>query len=61
MFSVKDVAVLTYPSMARLAAFATFSEALQAVMDVAQPGLAVTQTRSKIEAISEAYMLVGIT
>ena len=36
VFSVQDVAVLTYLGMARLAPLATFSEALQAVVDVAQ-------------------------
>ncbi|MGH3612878.1 MAG: M4 family metallopeptidase [Pseudonocardia sp.] len=62
VFSVQDVAVLTYLGMARLAPLATFSEALQAVVDVAQTYFGGNADRKdKIEAIREAYKLVGIT
>ncbi len=62
VFSVQDVAVLTYLGMARLAPLATFSEALQAVVDVAQTYFGGnTDKKDKIEAIREAYKLVGIT
>jgi bacillolysin len=62
VFSVEDVAVLTYLGMARLAPLATFSEALQAVLDVAQTYFGGSPDRKdKIEAIREAYRLVGIT
>jgi Zn-dependent metalloprotease len=62
VFSVQDVAVLTYLGMARLAPLATFSEALQAVVDVAQTYFGGNvDKKDKIEAIREAYKLVGIT
>lgn len=62
VFSVQDVAVLTYLGMARLAALATFSDALQAVLDVAQTYFGGNaDKKDKIEAIREAYKLVGIT
>jgi bacillolysin len=62
VFSPQDVAVLTYLGMARLAPLATFSEALQAVVDVAQTYFGGNvDKKDKIEAIREAYKLVGIT
>jgi len=61
VFSVQDVAVLTYLSMARLTPLATFSEALQATVDVAQTYFGgSTDKKARIEAIREAYQLVGI-
>ena len=62
LFSVQDVAVLTYLGMARLAPLATFTDALQAVVDVAQTYFGGdADKKDKIEAIREAYSLVGIT
>ena len=62
VFSVEDVAVLTYLGMARLAPLATFADALQAVVDVAQTYFGGDPTKKeKIDAIREAYKLVGIT
>ncbi|MGH3785136.1 MAG: M4 family metallopeptidase [Pseudonocardiaceae bacterium] len=62
VFSVEDVAVLTYLGMARLVPLATFSEALQAVVDVAQTYFGGDMDKKdKIEAIREAYQRVGIT
>lgn len=62
VFSVEDVAVLTYLGMARLAPLATFPDALQAVVDVAQTYFGGNvDKKDKIEAIREAYQLVGIT
>lgn len=62
MFSVQDVAVLTYIGMARLAPLATFSDVLQSVVDVGQTYFGGnTDKKEKIEAIREAYGLVGIT
>lgn len=62
VFSVQDVAVLTYLGMARLTPLATFSEALQAVVDVAQTYFGGNpDKKDTIEAIREAYKLVGIT
>jgi bacillolysin len=62
VFSVQDVAVLTYLGMARLAPLATFTEALQAIVDVAQTYFGGnTDKKDKIETIREAYELVGIT
>jgi Zn-dependent metalloprotease len=62
VFSVEDVAVLTYLGMARLTPLATFSDALQAVVDVAQTYFGGhLDKKDKIEAIQEAYRLVGIT
>jgi bacillolysin len=61
VFSVQDVAVLTYLGMARLAPLATFTDALQAVVDVAQTYFGgKADKKDKIEAIREAYKLVGI-
>ena len=62
VFSVQDVAVLAYLGMARLTPLATFSEALQAVVDVAQTYFGGnTDKKDTIDAIREAYKLVGIT
>lgn len=62
VFSVEDVAVLTYLGMARLAPLATFPEALQAVVDVGQTYFGGDlQKADKIGAIRKAYQLVGIT
>jgi len=62
VFTVEDVAVLTYLGMARLAPRATFSAALQSVVDVAQTyfGGAVDK-QAKIDAIRQSYDLVGIS
>jgi Zn-dependent metalloprotease len=62
VFSVEDVAVLTYLGMARLSPRATFPEALQSVVDVGQTyfGGDVRRTE-KIAAIRKAYQLVGIS
>ena len=62
VFTVQDVAVLTYLGMARLAPLATFTDALQAVVDVGQTYFGGdADKKDKIEAIREAYSLVGIT
>jgi bacillolysin len=48
--------------MARLAPLATFTDALQAVVDVAQTYFGGdSDKKDKITAIREAYGLVGIT
>jgi bacillolysin len=61
VFTVEDVAVLTYLGMARLAPLATMSAALQAVVDVARTYFGGSAEReAKIAAIREAYRLVGI-
>jgi Zn-dependent metalloprotease len=61
VFTVPDIAVLTYLGMARLAPLATFSDARQAVVDVAQTYFGGSPDRKdKIEAINQAYQLVGI-
>jgi bacillolysin len=62
VFTVQDVAVLTYLGMERLAPLATFPQALQAVVDVAQTYFGGSpDKKDKIEAIREGYKLVGIT
>ena len=62
IFSVPDVAVLTYLGMARLTQLATFPQALQAVVDVALTYFGGDADKAgKIEAVREAYRLVGIT
>lgn len=62
VFSVEDVAVLTYLGMARLAPRATFSDTLQSVVDVAQTFFGGDPDKAaKITAIRNAYGLVGIT
>jgi len=61
VFTVEDVAVLTYLGMARLAPLATMTAALQAVVDVARTYFGGSAERdAKIAAIREAYRLVGI-
>jgi bacillolysin len=62
VFGVEDVAVLTYLGMARLTPLATFSQALQSVVDVAQTYFAGSADKDdKLEAVREAYRRVGIT
>lgn len=62
VFSVEDVAVLTYLGMARLTPLATFPQALQALVDVGQTYFGGdTQKAAKIAAIRSAYQQVGIT
>ncbi len=61
ILTVEDVAVLTYLGMARLAPRATFTDALQAVVDVAQTYFGGDARKKEIiDAIREAYRLVGI-
>ncbi|MBF6302191.1 M4 family metallopeptidase [Nocardia amamiensis] len=61
VFSVRDVAVLTYLAMARLTPRATFAEALQSIVDVAQTYFGGdSDKKDRIDAIREAYRLVGI-
>lgn len=62
VFTVQDVAVLTHLGMTRLAPLATFSDALRAVVDVGQTYFGGgADKKDKIEAIRQAYQLVGIT
>lgn len=62
VFTVTDVALLTYLGMARLTPRATFAEARQAVLDVAQTYFGGDSSRKeKLDAVREAYSLVGIT
>ena len=62
VFTVEDVAVLTYLGMARLTPLATFSDALQCIVDVAKTYFGGGPDRdAKMAAIREAYRLVGIT
>ncbi|WP_454198720.1 M4 family metallopeptidase [Nocardia sp. Marseille-Q1738] len=62
VFRVQDVAVLTYLAMARLTPRATFAEALQSIVDVARTYFGGDPDRKdKIDAIREAYRLVGIS
>jgi neutral peptidase B len=62
VFSVEDVALLTYLGMARLTPLATFAQARQSVLDVARTYFGGDPDREvKLEAIREAYALVGIT
>ena len=59
---MQDVAVVTYPGRARLTQLAAFSQALQAVVDVALAYFGGDADKEgKVEAIREAYRLVGIT
>jgi Zn-dependent metalloprotease len=61
-FTVEDVAVLTYLGMARLTPRATFADARQAVVDVAQTYFGGdADKKSKVDAVREAYQLVGIS
>jgi Zn-dependent metalloprotease len=61
VFTVEDVALLTYLGMARLPSLATFTQALQAIIDVAQTYFGgQADKKKKLDAISEAYQLVGI-
>ncbi|MEV6601030.1 M4 family metallopeptidase [Actinoplanes sp. NPDC051346] len=61
VFSVQDVAVLTYLGMARLVPLATFTQALRSVVDVAATYFGGGPQRdAKMAAIRRAYELVGI-
>jgi Zn-dependent metalloprotease len=61
VFRVEDVAVLTYLGMARLTPRATFTQALQSVVDVGQTYFGGDLHKAeKIAAIRKAYQLVGI-
>ncbi|MEX5301236.1 M4 family metallopeptidase [Kocuria sabuli] len=61
VFSVEDVAVLTYFGMARLSSLATFSEALQSILDVARTYFGGdTDRQNKLDAIRLGYQSVGI-
>lgn len=61
VFTVEDVAVLTYFGMVRLSSLATFPEALQSILDVARTYFGGDANRQdKIDAIRQAYQLVGI-
>lgn len=61
IFTVTDVALLTYLGMARLTPFATFSQTRQSLVDVAQTYFGGSaDKKDKIDAIKEAYELVGI-
>ncbi|MGA5300425.1 M4 family metallopeptidase [Nucisporomicrobium flavum] len=62
VFTVEDVAVLTYLGMARLVPLATFSQALQAIVDVALTYFGGSPDRdAKVAAIRGAYAAVGIS
>ncbi|MCK8674944.1 M4 family metallopeptidase [Rhodococcus sp. HM1] len=62
VFTVEDVAVLTYLAMARLTPRATFTDALQATVDVGLTYFGGDPDRKgKVDSIREAYRLVGIT
>ncbi len=61
VFTVEDVAVLTYLGMSRLSPRATFANALQAIVDVATTYFGGGSDRdAKLASIREAYRLVGI-
>jgi Zn-dependent metalloprotease len=61
VFTVEDVAVLTYLGMARLAPRATFADALQGVVDVAETYFGGRPDRKdKVDAVRDAYHRVGI-
>jgi Zn-dependent metalloprotease len=61
-FTVEDVAVLTYLGMARLTPRATFADAHQAVIDVAQTYFGGdADKKSRVDAVREAYQMVGIS
>jgi bacillolysin len=62
VFSVQDVALLTYLGMARLTPLATFPQALQSVLDVARTYFGGDTDRpAKLDTIRDAYARVGIT
>ncbi len=61
VFSVQDAAVLLYLGMARLAPLADFSDALQAVVHVAETFYGgAADRKEKVAAVRQAYGLVGI-
>lgn len=61
VFTVEDVALLTYLGMTRLAPLATFTDAVAAVVDVAQSYFGGDRNRQvKIDAIRDAYGRAGI-
>jgi bacillolysin len=56
------VALLTYLGMTRLAPLATFTDALQAIVDVGQTYFGGDPNKKvKIDAIRDAYGQVGIS
>jgi Zn-dependent metalloprotease len=62
VFTVEDVALLTYLAMTRLTPLATFTDALQAVVDVAQTYFGGDPNKKvKTDAIRDAYGRVGIS
>jgi bacillolysin len=62
VFTVEDVALLTYLGMTRLAPLATFTDALQAIVDVGQTYFGGDPNKKvKIDAIRDAYGQVGIS
>ncbi|MFI5492300.1 M4 family metallopeptidase [Actinoplanes sp. NPDC051859] len=62
VFTVQDVAVLTYLGMARLVPLATFPQALRSLVDVAATYFGGSPHRdAKMAAIRKAYDLVGIS
>jgi bacillolysin len=62
VFTVEDVALLTYLGMTRLARLATFTDALQAIVDVGQTYFGGDPNKKvKIDAIRDAYGQVGIS
>jgi bacillolysin len=62
VFTVEDVAVLTYLGMSRLSPRATFADALQGIVDVAMTYFGGGPDRdAKVASIREAYRLVGIS
>jgi bacillolysin len=61
VFTVEDVALLTYLGMTRLLPLATFTDALQAIVDVAHTYFGGDPNKKiKIDSIRDAYGRVGI-
>ena len=61
VLTVVEVAVLTYVGMARLSRLATFRDARQSVLDVAQTLFGGDPNKQdKLDTIRQAYDLVGI-
>jgi neutral peptidase B len=62
VFTVEDVALLTYLAMTRLTPLATFTDTLQAVVDVARTFFGGDPDKKvKTDAIRDAYGRVGIS